>query len=69
MIKDLSIEQFKEFVIWAKSQGIKHFALEGVEIAFSDMHLIPVESVNPSPTKTEDELRKEDDETLYWSST
>lgn len=76
MFKDA--EELKEFVIWAKSQGIQHVKVQDIEITFSNYAMLQTfESQSPSvgvkemaasQPKTEEEIRLEEEELLFHSS-
>lgn len=75
----LTIEQIKELIIWAKSEKVKILEVSGIRVEFTELAFIDQiqglemgQSANPEvtvSTKTfADEIANEDDEELLFHS-
>lgn len=63
-------EDLKDFILWAKQQGVQAFKVAEVEISFSPYAVAEAQeqqAVKANPTTPEPNTN-EDDELLYWSS-
>ena len=69
-VKRLTIAELKDLVIWAKEQEICHLSVDGFEIAFCDgiFKREAVFPVDPMPVRTKEEIQKEEDDLLFYSS-
>lgn len=68
-----TIEELKEFILWAKSEKIARIKVADVEVEMSNIALIPqaYASVLSSQTEKSQENQSsasEDEELLMWSS-
>lgn len=69
-----TIDQLKEFIIWAKSEKIQQVKVNNVEVTFSTLALIedtPIsQSLKLSPPNTTDaeKLKQEENDLLFHSS-
>lgn len=59
---DLTIRQIKEFIKWAKTQGIKEINVAGVHVVFTEVYENQPELTNTNTPIIDDE------EALYYSS-
>lgn len=77
-----TVEQLKEFIMWAKTQQIKQVKIKGVDVTFSDLALVEQYEMNKSQSsvlgsvqemigsmpRTEEQLKKEEEDLLFHSS-
>jgi len=68
----MTTEEIKEFILWAKSEKVASFKLEGIEVEFSPLALVD-KTFYPEDEETEEmtpgtDLNEVDDELLYHSS-
>lgn len=66
-----SIEEVKNFLVWANKNGLKHIKLEGIEAEFSEVAraYATVDSQSPSQIASNSSQPEDsDDELLYFSS-
>lgn len=69
-----TVDDLKEFLIWAKTQGIQSIKAKGVEVHYSALSLIPAETLKELTDGSatlgdlEPDNKKEDEELTYWSS-
>jgi len=68
----MTTAEIKEFILWAKSEKIASFKLEGIEVEFSPLALVD-KTFYPEDDTDEDEspatdINEVDDELLYHSS-
>lgn len=68
-----TIDDLKEFLMWAKTQGIQSIKAKGVEVHFSHLAMsedIIKELTDGSATLTDIEPKdkRDDEDALYWSS-